>query len=435
MQVSNITNTTSSAINERVSGKRVILIYPWANYRTIFLTYFLETVDRGLLYYCIRAESSGSLVEWMSGLLDEFSEVLTGFGDQLRAALAAGKPDEIGAALAADLAAYSGGEDVILFLDDFDLAPLNGALRDFINAVVTALPDNVKLAFSSRRLTYEPWYGLVARDEATVLGTEYRKNDVMFAIESKPRPQLEVYALGRGYAIVNGQYIENWDGALPRNLFFYFMDHPLVTRDEIFQTFWPNLSVKEATNVFHVTKRKISERISMKVAGAGNYELTQYSGGFYMPSEKVVRHYDVADFQDAIDQAMVATSDEKEKALLTQAIELYKSPFLTTVDMQWVQDRREQLRQLYAQALISMARLHKRHQELPNALGFFIRALKETPEREDIHREVMNIYLQQDMVQDAIRQYQTLEKILKDELGIKPAHETRDLFETIKTRV
>ena len=32
---------------------------------------------------------------------------------------------------------------------------------------------------------------------------------------------------------VNGTPITNWDGALPRNLFFFFMDHPLVTRDEM----------------------------------------------------------------------------------------------------------------------------------------------------------------------------------------------------------
>ena len=107
---------------------------------------------------------------------------------------------------------------------------------------------------------------MVARGDAIVLGTDQRKDDMMFTVEATPKPQLEVYAFGRGHALVNGLPITNWDGALPRNLFFFFMDHPLVTRDEIFETFWPDLSVKEATNVFHVTKRKITERISMKIS-------------------------------------------------------------------------------------------------------------------------------------------------------------------------
>jgi two-component SAPR family response regulator len=289
----------------------------------------------------------------------------------------------------------------------------------------------VQLAFSSRLLTYEPWYDMVARGEAIVLGTEYRKNDMMFTVEPNPRPQLEVYALGRGYALVNGQQITNWDGALPRNLFFFFMDRPLVTRDEIFETFWPDLSVKEATNVFHVTKRKISERISMKVGDTRNYELTQYSGGFYMPSEKIVRHYDVSDFQAAIERAMVTGDEREEHELLTQAIDLYKAPFLQTVSMRWTEERRDQLRQLYSQALISMARIHKRRDDLAGALGYFVRSLRETPEREDIHREVMSIYVKMDRPEDARMQYQALERILNETLGITPSRESREMYELI----
>src|SRR5690606_6715355 len=134
---------------------------------------------------------------------------------------------------------------------------------------------------------------------------------------------------------------------------------------------------------------------------------------------------------NAIVRAIVATSAGQDKDLLPQATELYKAPFLQTVDMPWVEERRDQLRLLYAQALISMARLHKRRNELDHALGYFIRALKETPEREDIHREVMMIYLKQEMFEDARRQYQALDTILRQTLGIGPSRETRELYEVI----
>jgi DNA-binding SARP family transcriptional activator len=425
-----VTNVSIETFREKAAGKKVVLLYPWTTYRNLFLTHFLASMDTGLLYYRIQ-EDQASLTGWLGDMVEELDSVLGGFGSSLRAALPSAQPEAIGEALAADLAAYS-SEPLALFIDEFDRTPLNGEFRSFIRALVAALPAHAQLVISSRRLTYQPWYDMVASGQAVVLATENRKDDVMFTVDPNPRPQLEVYALGRGYALVNGQAITNWDGALPRNLFFYFMDHPLVTRDEIFATFWPGLSVKEATNVFHVTKRKISERISMKVGTSGNYELTQYSGGFYMPSEKVVRHYDVADFQEALEKAMTASSDEQEEKWLAMAIELYKSPFLQTVHMDWANNRRESLRQLYAQALISMARLHKRQNQLPNALGFFVRALRETPEREDIHREVMNIYLRMDMVDDALMQYRALETILSDSLGIGPSRETRELYDVIR---
>jgi DNA-binding SARP family transcriptional activator len=428
MLAHDITNLDAAAFAARCDGKRVILLYPWTNYRTLFISYLLENNPRGFLYYRIH-DHAPSLETWLGAMANELNTTLEGFGSQLRSVLPSGKPAQWGEALAADLNAFAGSQKVVLFIDEFDRSPLNGKFQQFIEAAVAGLAANVQLAFNARRLSLDPWYSMVAKGTACVLGTEYRKDDVMFAIAKPARPQLEVYSLGRGYAIVNGQMISNWDGALPRNLFFYFMDHPLVTRDEIFTTFWPELSVKEATNVFHVTKRKISERMSMKVGDGKSYELTQYSGGFYMPSEKIVRHYDVADFQSAIEQAMVATRDEQEKNLLTQAIELYRGPFLQTVDMPWVVERRDQLRQLYSQALISMARLHKRRHELDHALGFFARALRETPEREDIHREVMNIYLKQGMAEDARRQYQNLERTLKETLNITPSRETRELYD------
>ncbi len=432
MIVQAITRVSLSSFRERSAGKKVVLLYPWTNYRNLFLTHFLSSAKEGLLYYRIPAEVT-SLNEWLKGLVEEFDEVLGGFGSHLREEFAANAPDVLGEALAADLAAYS-NEPIVLFIDELDRVPLDNNFRKFIQALIAGLPDHIQVAFSSRLLTYQPWYDMVARGEAVVLGTEYRRNDVMFTIEDTPKPQLEVYALGRGYALVNGQQITNWDGALPRNLFFYFVDHPLVTRDEIFKTFWPDLTVKEATNVFHVTKRKISERISLKVGEAGGYELTQYSGGFYMPSDKVVRHYDAGDFQESVERALTTLDEREEELLLNRAIDLYKAPFLQTIEMKWTIERREQMRQLYSQALINMGRIQKRRENDRGALGFFVRALKETPEREDIHREVMATYLKLDMPDDARQQYQRLSQILNDNLGIAPSRESQALFELVEAR-
>ena len=109
------------------------------------------------------------------------------------------------------------------------------------------------------------------------------------------------------------------------------MDHPLVTRDQIFDVFWPTLSVKEATNVFHVTKRKINERLG--------YDLTQYASGFYSHNERVQNYYDVAAFTTSIEDAMMA--DEREEARhWQQAVDLYRAPFLHKLDMDWAIERR-----------------------------------------------------------------------------------------------
>lgn len=427
-----VLNISLESFREKSKGKKVIILYPWINYRNLFLTYFLEEAREGLLYYRISADQS-TIADWMHGLVREFESVLGKFGTRLKEAVDSDDVTTIAKALAHDLSTVR-LDPVILFVDELDRLEMNDDFSRFITALVKALPEKVQIAFSSRMMTHYPWIEMLKRGEAVVLGTEYRRNDVMFTVEDEPHPQVDVYALGRGHVLVNGQPLTNWDGALPRNLFFYFIDHPLVTRDEIFQAFWPDLSVKEATNVFHVTKRKITERISMKVADGGNYELTQYNAGFYLPSDKLVRHYDVDDFQDAVERSISADNPTEVRYHLARAIDLYKAPFLQTVEMTWVVSRRDQLRGMYAKALIGMARDARRREEYESALNYFQRALKEVPEREDVQRDVIRLMLQLRRYDEALDQYRTVEYLLRDRLDIEPSRETRELFEEIQMR-
>ncbi len=429
-----ITKVSFDTFRQKTAGKKVVLLYPWTNYRNVFLTYFLNQAKDGLLYYRIPVNET-RLIDWVEGMVDELSGVLEGFGKKTKPALNAREnATTLATALAADLNGIHSSDPVTLYIDELDRLPVDDDFNRFFTTLVAELADNVQIAISSRMLSHQPWYDMVQSGDAVVIGTEYRRNDVIFTVEDKAKPQLEIYSLGRGHVLVNGEPITNWDGALPRNLFFFFIDRPLVTRDEIFETFWPNLSVKEATNVFHVTKRKITERVTLKVDSQEDYELTQYSSGFYMPSNKMVRHYDVADFQEALEQALVASDERKEEALYSRAIDLYKAPFLQTINMKWVDDRREHLKSMYSQALIGLGRIHQRRSEFEKALGYYVRSLKEAPEREDIHREVMRLYLQLGMVHDARLQYRSLEEILTSTVGISPSKETRELYEAVEAQ-
>lgn len=424
-----VISVSFETFRESSAGKKVILLYPWANFRNVFLGYFLDDVAEGLLYHRI-PENMDNLNQWVGGLLDELQYVIPNFGEALAEALANGSSASIGKALANDLAKVE-AERVVLFIDELDRVPQDQSFREFVTALVDNLSDNAQLAVNSRVLTYEPWINWVNDDTAAVLGVAHRRNNLIFTKEETPKPQLEVYAFGRGHVLTNGREIRNWDGALPRNLFFYFIDNPLVTRDQIFDVFWSKLNIKEATNVFHVTKRKITERISMNVDDDENYELTEYSAGFYLASNKVVRHYDVFDFEEAVERALLSDDAHEREVLFTYAIDIYKAPFLHTVDLPWVVARRAQLQEMYAEALIGMARLQSDKEEWELALGFYVRALKEVPDREDIHRDAMQMYINLERPDDAKAQYKALKDHLKKSMGVPPSNETQALFDAI----
>ncbi len=421
-----VTNVSFESFLSITQGKKLVLLYPWTNYRNVFLSYFLTGLSDGLLYYRV-PDSGGTTATWVRGLMESINQTSEGFGVQLAEALDEGAPAEIGGALAADLATLD-SDRVILYLDELDRVPHDDAFQQFIAGLIENLADGAQLAVNSRLLTYDPWIEWVNRDEAVVLGTSNQRNHLIFNKARELKPQLEVYAFGRGHAVSNGREIQSWDGALPRNLFFYFIDNPLVTRDQIFEIFWPKLSIRDATNVFHVTKRKITERISMMVSGGGSYELTTYSTGFYVPGDKIVRHYDVADFEQAIESALLSTDPAVRQTLYREAIDMYKAPFLFPLNLPWVEARRKQLQAMYSEALNGMARLKAEEQAWEESLGFYVRALKESPQREDFHRGAMQMYINLGRNADAWQHYSLLEKQLKRSLGVKPSRETQELL-------
>ena len=135
---------------------------------------------------------------------------------------------------------------------------------------------------------------------------------------------------------------------------------------------------------------------------------------------------------EALDQTLMTDDEARQEALYQRAIDIYKAPFLQTIDMPWVVDRREKLRHMFVDALIDMGRLKKRQEKWDYALGYFVRALKETPQREDIYREVMVMYANLGRTDDAPEQYRLLEDHLNRTVGVPPSRETRELADRIR---
>jgi DNA-binding SARP family transcriptional activator len=231
---------------------------------------------------------------------------------------------------------------------------------------------------------------------------------------------LEVRAFGDGRVQLNGKTLASWDGALPRSLFFYLVDRGMVTRAEIFETFWPNLSTREATNVFHVTKRKISE-----VLGT---ELTVYGSGFYHISPKIQLSYDVSLFNQLVQDSEMANDGS---AALRQAVALYRGDYLKMNPMEWVANRREALKQANCDALVSLGKACENSGNPHEAVGLYLRASQLKPEREDSTLAVMRLYRALKLLQDALTAYQRLVKALQP-LKVPPSSQLKQLAAEIE---
>ncbi len=425
-----VTNLNIEQFRRIIMQKKLVIIYPVISYRNVFLSYFLQSSSNHLIYY--RLPYDGILLtDWIKELRRYLPVTDNRFQQrELPPPDAPNAPQLLGQMFGEYLRSLP-PTSTVLYLDEIDRTPQDNHFRAFMEALIPLIPSYVQVVFNARRLNYLPWIDFIDSNVCAVLGTNHHQTSLIYTQNKPQKPQLEVYAFGQGLVLINGQEMTHWDGALPKQLFYYFMDHPLATRDEIFKVFWPQLPVKDATNVFHVTKRKIGDQITRMVGDGKDYELTYYNAGFYKPSPSIERHYDVAEFEQAIEQAYTTDDQQQMLEAYERAIHLYQGDYLNTLDLPWVVQRRDQLRSKFVDALIGVGRVHKENARPHNAIGYYIRALREVPLREDIHRDLMTLYMQLGRREDALNQYATLVELLDQRLRVGPSPETQELYEQI----
>jgi DNA-binding SARP family transcriptional activator len=318
--------------------------------------------------------------------------------------------------------ALNQSKSCVLLIEGFD-----GERRAQLQPMIETLAGNLKpgrrVVLSGRELPTDLIESGDINGKLALLPVDSRRMLVDYVNPEAGKTFLEVRAFGQGQVWVNGKLVDRWEGHLPRSLFFFFIDRAMTTRDDIFNTFWPNLNTREATNVFHVTKRKVSEII--------NLNLTIYGAGFYRIANEIDLHYDVVNFQEAVQTAAVVDDDEAQE-LYQIAIDLYRDEFLAGMKGEWIQRRRQEMAGTYTEALVGLARICERRNEQEKALGLFLRASATAPLREDLIRGIMRMYHHLGANDRALEAYNRLVDGLRKSLNVSPDPTTVKLADEIK---
>jgi DNA-binding SARP family transcriptional activator len=312
----------------------------------------------------------------------------------------------------------------VLILDEWDRADPT-QLEAFLMEMLDAMDGHIILfGRGTPEFTYQD-SGL--RQKVAFVPTDSHWMLTDFSRLNNKSIMVEVHTLGRIAVSVNGRPIVDWEGDLPRSLFLYLVDSGIVRRGDIFRAFWPELKIQEATNVFHVTKRKLSEVLGI--------DLTSYWSGFYRLSPQIELVYDAELFSDTVRDSTTTSTDEAQQ-LLAKAIECYHGDYLVSFDstIPWVNNRRSELRKTYGEALIALARLVEQSADTVKALGYYVRAFATNPQREDIAGSIMKIYAEQGLYADALAIYHQLETELMNNLNISPTHRIQRLAADIRAK-
>ena len=97
----------------------------------------------------------------------------------------------------------------------------------------------------------------------------------------------------------------------------------------------------------------------------------------------------------------------------------------------WLLGEQERRRQTAEQVLMQAARGEIQRGNAEAALGFLHRLLRFAPWNEEAHRWTMLLLAQDGRFADALRQYEQCRRLLRDELGVEPSAQTRELYEQL----
>ena len=207
----------------------------------------------------------------------------------------------------------------------------------------------------------------------------------------------------------------------------------LYSRDKLASLLWENCSETQAHSCLNTALWRLRKILEPKGVPSGTYLVSLPSGelGFNVRSNYWV---DVIEFENIIQSIVDRTYASVTSAhvrQLEQAIALYREDLLEGFYYDWVVRERERLHLIYMEALYYLLRFYQHHREYPKAIRWGQQILFVDPLREDVHRNLMRLYMENGQRALAVRQYRNCEKILETELGIEPMAETRNAYERI----
>jgi DNA-binding SARP family transcriptional activator len=203
--------------------------------------------------------------------------------------------------------------------------------------------------------------------------------------------------------------------------------HP---REILADLFWGDHDKAQARSCLSTALWRLRAALEPSGISKGTYLVTSPRDeiGFNQDSDYWL---DVALFEEQLGRIRTKAVNRMQPTDILQlehAMQLYTGELLEGFYDDWALRDRERLRSMHLDSLQCLMRYYKDHDRYEDSLTCGQKILGCDPLREDVHREMMRLYLKSGQRGQAIRQYKVLRETLATELGISPMEETYDLY-------
>lgn len=243
---------------------------------------------------------------------------------------------------------------------------------------------------------------------------------------------MEIRLFGAPALTLNGQPVTGFISNKAPALIYYLaaMEHAQM-RELVATLLWTNTPELDA-------KRNLRTVLSNLRTVLGPFlEITRTTIRLKTESVALI---DRASFVAKVKAAEQATADSSQRsALFATAADLYRGPLLEGFSIRdaeafeaWLRHERDHLHRLALQALGELTAYYAHQGELLAGINYASHLLRLDPAREETHRRLMLLFALDGQRSAALAQYQACQAILRQEVGVEPNPETRQLFERIR---
>ncbi len=245
-------------------------------------------------------------------------------------------------------------------------------------------------------------------------------------VQREAWPILVVRGFGRGAVWRDEKRISraDWRAMGARALFFFILDRGPVQKEEIALAFWPDFSPAQVNSNLHATLWRVRRAL-------GSKHFIQVQEGQYRLHPELQVRYDVATFEELLQQASQSEDAAARRSLLAQAIQTYGGDFLQDMDFPWVSERRYELQRRYREALDWLIEDALQRADCAQALVWLEPALETEPYSDRWHLYRLQCLAATGTPSLARAYYRDYRRRLKRELGVEPDEALRRFIEQL----
>jgi predicted ATPase/DNA-binding SARP family transcriptional activator len=246
--------------------------------------------------------------------------------------------------------------------------------------------------------------------------------------------RLSINTLGQLKVALNGEAVSSFESDKVRALLVYLTveSERLHRREALASLLWPERPEGSALNNLRGALSNLRKAIQDHAATPPYITATRQTIQFNAESNHWL---DLSDLTSFINKVTLSSAPT---AALEEAISHFQGPFLdgftvrdSTAFEEWAMFKREELSRLVSRVLQELVKRFKDEGDYERALNHAWKWVELDSLDEAAHRQIMRLMTARGQRTSALAQYDTLKRILADELGVDPSEETHVLLQSL----